>query len=143
MLNRTPGTSRNISYTLQAIMKLALNVILKAKQGTGSHGRGNRCAGAWHGRSALGWHQGTRIPQPCPESCFKHQAVTEKSCSPQETLLLTEHRVTAQPRSSLRNWTLTLCSLSKNRLKLLSLLLCRRGALSAMFPDGASRCCEV
>lgn len=135
MLNRTPGTSRNISYTLQAIMKLALNIILKAKQGTRSHGRGNRCAGAWHGHSAHGW--------PCPESCFKRQAVTVKSCSPQETLLLTEHRVTAQPRSSPRNWTLTLCSLSKNRLKLLSLLLCRRGALSAMFPDGASRCCEV
>ena len=80
-------------------MKLAkaLNIILKAKQGTGSHGSGNRCAGARYGCSVPGWHQGsglmaggTRIPQPCPDSCFKCQPVTVKSCSPQEILLLTE-----------------------------------------------------
>lgn len=48
--------------------------------------------------SALGWHQGsgltadgTGVPQPCPDPCFKHQPVTVKSCSPQEILLLPEH----------------------------------------------------
>lgn len=67
MLNVTAGTSRNISYTLQMMIKVAnaLNIIFKIKQRMGIHGSSNYSAESQHNHSALGWWQTEQGPLCC------------------------------------------------------------------------------